>query len=99
MSILNTHEMPTFKKLELDNFCNLFLSHLIFFSSSETEIFSLDFLKQGQFMHHLAALCKQFVLEFPETQCVIYIANCNTFFCVKAPLDFTNLFPFFFFSG
>lgn len=47
-------------------------------------------------MHHLAALCKQFVLEFPETQCVIYIANCNTFFCVKAPLDFTNLFLFFF---
>lgn len=82
-------------------FATSFYHILIIFTSNKPEVFfPLHFLKQGDFMHHLAALCKQFVLEFPETQRVIYIANCNTFFCAKAPLDFTNrcLFFFFFFG-
>lgn len=49
-------------------------------------------------MHHLAALCKQFVLEFPETQGVIYIVNCNIFFLCKSSLRFhQSLLLFFFF--
>lgn len=55
-------------------------------------LFPLDFSKQRDFMPQLAALCEQFVLDIPETQRVIYIASCNSFFFsrAKAALDFTS---------
>lgn len=51
-----------------------------FSNKLEMVLFPLDFSKQRDFMPQLAALCEQFVLDIPETQRVIYIASCNSFF-------------------